>query len=116
MSEETEIITRLDAAATSRPALPSGLMERVLADAMAAQLSRQPQGNVLPMARPRPALGLMSSAALAASALIGLLLGYSSPDLLGGVAALAELVAGSSSSMGTGIDELGALSAFLAEG
>jgi len=116
MSQENEIMAQLDAADKTRPPVPPGLVARVLADATAAQLAMRPAGNVIAMAPSRPVLGWMASAALAASALFGLALGYSGPDVLTGFSGIADLVAGSSSTLSSGNDELGAMSAFLAEG
>jgi len=116
MTEDDDIMNRLDAARKTRPNLPDGLMARVLADATAAQLTLNPQPNVVAFAQPRPVLGWMASAAIAASALFGIALGYSGPDILGNFSGIAEIVVGSSTALPSGIDELGALNAFLAEG
>lgn len=116
MTEDDNIMHRLDMADKTRPNLPEGLMARVLADATAAQLALNPQPNVVAFAQPRPVMGWMASAAIAASALLGIALGYSGPDVLPNFSGIAEIVAGSSTTLPSGIDELGALDAFLAEG
>lgn len=116
MSHDDEIMAQLNAADKTPPPLPPGLMARVLADASAAQLALNPSTNVVPMARPRPITNWLVSGALAASALFGLAVGYGSPDLLANVSSLADIVAGSSTTLPSGVDDLGAMSAFLAEG
>lgn len=116
MTEQDDMIAALNAADKTRPDLPAGLMARVLADATAAQLALNPADNIVPLARSRPVLGWVASGALAASALFGLALGYGGADLLTGVSSLADMVAGSSSNLSSGVDALGAMNAFLAEG
>ncbi|MGR3721670.1 hypothetical protein LGT41_0014720 [Abyssibius alkaniclasticus] len=114
---EDEMIKRLNAAAEPSalpPALPRGLMARVLADATAAQLALNPAANIVALHPARQIWTWVSAGAMAASALLGVALGYGGTDSLLAVPGLGDIVAGYSTTTGT--DSYSALTVFLSEG
>ena len=120
---EHEMIDRLEAAADDARdtiSLPPRLMARVLADATAAQLAMNPSAGVVVMraAEGKPARPLwtwVSGGALAASALLGVALGYGATGTLLSVPGLGDIVAGYFNTSASA-DDIGALATFLAEG
>ena len=118
---DNDLIKRLDAAGKTPVHVPPGLMDRVLSDATAVQSAAHVASNVTPM-RPRttrqPARnwGWIGGAVLAASALLGLGVGYGETDSLLALPGLGDTLAGYATGLSSSIDEFGALNTFLAEG
>lgn len=130
---DIDLMNRLDAAGKTPLHISPALMARVLADASAAQLAAHPAPNVTPMhtntlrapvraplrapgRTPGRNWGWVSGAAVAASALLGLGFGYSGTDTLLALPGIGDALAGYSTTLGSRVDELGALDTFLAEG